>query len=264
MRSYECTISFVDYYDEEAKLKLAVTTVGRRGPDEDEGCNMERFRAAELALAKAADLGADLIVLPGGFFTAHSSRARDTIANSLISKAKEIGIAIIFGIDQDSKDLSKDWVPAIRNGALPFYVFAWSPSENAIHFWRQRSITSEDQRWAPDSSCKEARLLRIADREVGILICGEIFNQRIRNSLANRSPRPKVIVDVAHVGGGFRVWQGMKKLAKLGLASVCSVHVQREYAVKYCYDPKMGCLSTRIRDDYVFGPLRIELKLWTF
>jgi len=264
MRSYECTISLVDYYEEEAKLKLAVTTVGRRGPDEDEGCNMERFRAAELALAKVADLGADLIVLPGGFFTAHSSRARDTIANSLISKAKEIGIAIIFGIDQEVKSLSTDYHREIQSGGLPFYGYAWSPSENVIHCWAQRSTNNQNQWWAPEKACREMRLLGIGDEIVAVLMCGEIFNQRIRQALSNYQPRAKVVVDVAHVGSGFRVWQGMKKLAKLGRASVCSVHVQLEYAVKYCYDPKRGCLSTRIRDGYVFGPPRIELKLWTF
>lgn len=163
MRSYECTISLVDYYDEEAKLKLAVTTVGRRGPDEDEGCNMERFGAAELALAKAADLGADLIVLPGGFFTAHSSRARDTIANSLISKAKEIGIAIIFGIDQEVKSLSTDYHREIQRGGLPFYGYAWSPLENVIYCWAQRSTNNQNQWWAPEKACREVRLLGIGD-----------------------------------------------------------------------------------------------------
>lgn len=244
-------------------MKVVATTVGRKTPD-DEKRNQERLKAAEVALEKAAKLGADLIALPAGFFTARSSLVRDNIVQALISKAKKLGIAIVFGVDQDSKDLSKDWVPKIRSGALPFHVFAWSPSENAIHFWRQRSITSKDQRWAPDLSCRKARLLRIGDGEVGILICGEIFNQRIRNSLANYSPRPMVIIDIAHVGSRFRVWQGMKKLAELGLASVCSVHVQREYAMKYCYDPKRGCLSTPKRNDYVLGPPRIELKLWTF
>jgi hypothetical protein len=218
-------------------LSGVVTTVGRIGP-EDEEQNQQRLRAGERALEKAAELGSQLIALPAGFFTARSSLARDNIAQALISKARKLGIATVFGVDEDSKALSEDWVPAVRSEALPFCVFAWSPSENAIHSWRQRSITSEDQRWAPDSSCKEARLLRIGGGEVGILICGEIFNQRIRNSLANRSPRPKVIVDVTHVGSGFRVWQGMKQLAELSLTSVCSVHVQREYAVKYCHDPK--------------------------
>jgi len=246
-------------------MKLVATTVGRKGPG-DVGKNKERLRAAELALEKAIKLRANVLALPAGFFTVHSSEARNGIASSLINVAKQLNIAIIFGVDQEVKNPSKNWELEIRGRGLPWYGYAWSPSENITlpHCWSQRSFTSTNQWWASDERCKEVRLLGVGDETIGILMCGEIFNQRIRNALAEHSPRPKAIVDVAHIGSGFRVWQGMKKLVELGLAAVCSVHAQCEHAMKHCYVPEKGCVSSRIPDAYIYGPPRIELKLWIF
>ena len=245
-------------------MRIVTTTVGCKGP-EGEGRNQERLRAAERAIAKAAQkLQADLIVLPAGFFTTQTSRARENIADSLISIADRLGIGIAFGVDQEVKDLNRRWEREIRSEGLPFYGYAWSPNEGITHCWKQRSTNSSDQWLAPLQRCKEPRLVPVSGEPVAVLMCGEIFNQRIRDALANHPIRPKVVVDLAHIGAGFRVWQGMKKLVELGLASVCSVHTQSRYAVKYCYVPGRGRISARIPDDWVFGPPRIELKVWTF
>lgn len=245
-------------------MKLVTTTVGRKGP-EDELQNQERFRAAEQALEKAVKLGAELMTLPAGFFTARSSQVRDAMANSLIGKAKQLGVAIVFGIDQEVKNPKTDGEIIAKGLLLPYYGYAWSRSEESIHCWQQRSSTSENQWLVSEAHCKEVRLIKVSGGFVGVLLCGEIFNQRIRHALAIESPRPRAIVDIAHIGSGFRVWQGMKKLAELGFTSACSVHTQRKYAIiKYCYTPEVGRKSTSIPDEYVFGPPRIELKLWTF
>jgi len=244
-------------------MKVVATTVGRKGPD-DEGRNEERLRAAKRALEKGTTLGADLIVLPGGFFTARSRSAREAVADSLISEAKRLGIAIVLGVDQEVKNLTEDYRREIQSGRLPFYAYAWSASENVVRSWPQRSTNNENQWWAPEKACREVRLLRIGNESVAVLMCGEIFNQRIRHALVNHQPRPNVVVDVAHIGSGFRVYQGMKVLARLGLPSLCSVHAQTEYAVKHCYIPPGKRMSSRLRDEYVYGLPHIELKLWTF
>lgn len=244
-------------------MKVVTTTVGRRGPG-DEAQNEERLTAAKRASEEATNLDGDLIVLPAGFFTAGSTQAREAMAQSLVSTAKQLGIAVIFGVDQEVKSLSRDYNPEIQRGGLPFYGYAWSPSENVIHCWAQRSTNSQNQWSAPERVCTEMRLLRIGDEIVAVLMCGEIFNQRIRQALSRYQPRAKVAVDVAHVGSGFRVFQGMKVLARLGLPSVCSVHAQCEFAVKHCYVPPGTRLSSRSRDGHVDGPPSIELKLWTF
>lgn len=245
-------------------MKIVTTTVGRKGPD-DESWNDRRLRAAEQALAKAAELGADAIALPAGFFTTRTSQARDSTATSLISIAKRENIAVIFGVDQDVKNLSRDFRPEVRRGTLPFYAYAWSAGDKGVpHCWNQRSIDSYNQWDCPQSDCEQVRLLKIEEETLGVLICGEIFNQRIRKALENHAPMSKVVIDVAHVGQRFRVYQGMKALARVGLSSVCSVHAQCEKAVKHCYVPPGERKSEREPNDYVYGPPRIELKLWTF
>lgn len=115
-------------------MKIATTTVGTKGPG-DERQNDERLEAAEQALRTSNKLGVDLIVLPAGYLTARTAQKRNAIAQSLVSMAKEIGIAVIFGVDQEVKSLSRDYRPEIQKGGLPFYGYAWSPSENMLYCW---------------------------------------------------------------------------------------------------------------------------------
>ena len=76
-------------------MKIVTTTVGCRGP-EGERQNQERLIAAKRALEKAINLSADLIVLPGGFFTVGSSQAREAVAQSLVRIAKQLGIVVVL------------------------------------------------------------------------------------------------------------------------------------------------------------------------
>ena len=141
------------------------------------------------------------------------------------------------------------------------YGYAWSPTEEMIHYWRQRSTNSDNQWLVDDKRCKEVRLLMIGDETLGVLICGEIFNERIRDALRKHKPRPEVTADIGHRGAGFRISKGMKKL---GLASMCSLHVQRKGASKPRFIPGVGYESDSGWDEVVEGPPRIEIKLWEF
>ncbi len=245
-------------------MKLATTTVSYEGYAE-EAWNLKRLSVAKRAIEKARNLEAQVLVLPGGFFTTHTSKARDSIATSLIDIAKGQNIVVIFGIDQDMDNLSNDETLAIKSGTLPSYVYFWSPTdEGPLHPWNQRSTNNRNQWDAPAALCRDVRLLKIEDDTVAVLICGEIFNERIRRALANHHLRPKVVVDIAHRGCGFRVERGMKKFAETGLSSVCSVHVKSEFAKKRCYIAGKGLASVNSYDAWLFGPPRIEIKLWTF
>lgn len=244
-------------------MKLVATTVGRKRPD-DASWNDTRFKSGKQALIRASNLGADILVLPGGFFTARSSDSREAIARRFIAEAEQIGITVVFGVDEISKNVKTDHEYLRRGQLLPYYGYAWSPTDGIIHCWQQRSSTRGNQWFTHISYCQELRQLKIGDEVIEILMCGEIFNERIRNSLTKHGPEPKVVADVAHVGSGFRVFQGMKKLADLGIPSVCSVHAQSENAMKHCYLPGKGSASSRKSDAVVYGVPRIELKLWAF
>ena len=235
-------------------MKVVSTVVGRKSP-ENPKCNTYRYMTGYHALSNADSFSADLIVLPGGFFTAQDDKTRRDVAEHFAAEAKSVGIAVVFGVDEMS-------TTSVKGQTLPYYGYAWSPSEGKLHCWQQRSTNNQDQWFASEADCEEQRQLIVGTENVGVLMCGEIFNERIRNYLSKNQPIPKLAVVVAHIGRGFRVFQGMKKLAELGIASVCSVHAQSKNAMKYCYLPNKGSISSRESDEILNGVPRIELKVW--
>ncbi len=242
-------------------MKVAITTVGCKGP-EDESKNEGRLKAGKLAIAKAKSLGADILVLPGGFVVGNDSRSRQRISDALIDEARSLELAVVFGVDDHS------WPQA--------YGYAWSPVDKMAYSWEQRSstrhwnkrseqpITLTDNQWeAKLKSYDDVRLLTTEGGVVGVLLCGELFNERIRDALIKR--RPKIVVDLIHRGHGFRSTGAMKRLCHYGITSACSAHVQKVGAMKRCYIPGKGNdgnASTIGLDDRIEGPPRIELKLF--
>jgi hypothetical protein len=242
-------------------MKVAITTVGSKGP-EDESKNEGRLKAGKLAMAKAKSLGADILVLPGGFVVGNNFKSRQQIADVLIEEARSLELAVVFGVDDHS------WPQA--------YGYAWSPVDKMAYSWEQRSstrhwnkrseqpITLTDNQWeAKWQSYDEVRLLTTEGGLVGVLLCGELFNERIRNALIKMSPR--IVVDLIHRGHGFRSTDAMKKFCHYGIASACSAHVQKVGAMKRCYIPgngNDGNASTIKLDERIEGPPRIELKLF--
>jgi hypothetical protein len=152
------------------------------------------------------------------------------------------------------------------------YGYAWSPLDNMTYCWEQRSlnrhwneqpISLTDNQWDEKlKSYDDARLLNLESGVVGVLLCGELFNERIRNALMKKSP--KIVVDLVHKGHGFRSSSAMKKLCRDGIASALSAHVQKHNAMKRCYIPGEGCgnVSRPFIKDIINGPPRIELDLF--
>lgn len=242
-------------------MKVAITTVGSKGP-EDESKNEGRLKAGKLAMAKAKSLGADILVLPGGFVVGNDFKSRQRIADALIDEARSLELAVVFGVDDNSWHLA--------------YGYAWSPVDKMVYSWEERSSTRRwnkrnelpniltDNQWeAKLKSYDDVRLLTTEGGIVGVLLCGELFNERIRNALIKR--RPKIVVDLIHRGHGFRSTGAMKRLCHYGIASACSAHVQKVGAMKRCYIPGKGNdgnASTIGLDDRIEGSPRIELKLF--
>jgi hypothetical protein len=225
-------------------MKLAMTTVGSKGPAHEIE-NKERLSAGIVALSKAKSLGSDVLVLPGGFLLAQSSVMRRDLADHLIEKAKSLNMAVIFGID-DTSDTEA-------------YGYAWSPNES--HCWDQRSTTRNDQWDVPQWRCDELRILKLYEGAIGVLICGELFNERIRSTFL-REPKPKAIVNLIHMGHGFRSMDAMKKYCENGIAVACSAHVKTKNGLKRFCVPGRGFESIRKNNDVVEGPIRIEIALF--
>jgi len=247
-------------------MEVAATTVGTRGP-ETPAQNQQRLEAAKQALIAAKELGANVLVLPGGFFKTYDSQSRKNIADALKNEAKKLGIAVVFGIDEESIESSNVGAKAKKQQSstgwslLPMYAYAWSPIDYIEDPWQQRSIFAVKRQEPLISAYKQVRPIKIGEETLAVLLCGEIFNQHIQDALRNHKPRPKVVADLGHEGRWYRIWQGMKKL---GLASMCSIHVQSRNAAKPLFRPKEGYMSVRGWDKEIDGPPRIEVKLLEF
>lgn len=217
--------------------------MGSKAP-EDATKNESRLDVGKQAMERAISLLADILVLPGGFLVGKNSESKQKLADSLIEKARSLEIAVAFGVDDYD----------VKNKGA--YGFAWSPTEDISYCWKQRSSTSKEK--IPLSLCEDVHLLRIGSELVGVLICGEIFNKDILAALNKK--KPKIIVDLIHVGQGFEVHGAMKKLSENGMASACSLHAKSQNSMKRCYIPTTGNVSTRGSDTIIIGPPRIEIK----
>lgn len=254
-------------------MKIATCTVSLEGLNKPSGNNRRLSLLAEV-LEYVKRRRISLVCLPSGYLTASSNANRDSLIEKVVEVAKSHGVAIAVGIDVDQRRRSKRSIKKqsrkgsqyslekVRRGSLPWFAACWSPKENIVHCWRERSSNSNDQREISDAVCAEARTLPLGKYGVEVLMCGEVFNERIRNSVLSRRKGLIAAVDLGHYSDGFRVFAAMQVLARGRLNTLCSVHTKREKAMKYCY--LSGGRKKSSRDvDAKFGPEpRIEVKVW--
>jgi hypothetical protein len=93
---------------------------------------------------------------------------------------------------------------SVAAGTLPFFAVAWAPGMHDPMIWRQRSTTSTDWRSAPRASNAEVRALRVRDRDVAPMLCGEAFSGAVREGIVRSGARNAVLL--AHGAAGIRHW----------------------------------------------------------
>lgn len=217
--------------------------------------NTNRLDLYRKILQQSCERNCDVVCLAGGYLTTQSKRERDKLAEILVGEAKHYGIAIVVGIDVIGKQSA--------------FAVSWSPDDGSSwYMWEQRSSTSTDWRTASNSKrekYREKRTLTAAEGKIEVLLCGEIFNPVIRNSIVERKDRLKAIVDIAHEGGGGfnRATKTMRELAKKsGLSIFCSIHTKSRNTLKRRCDPTGILASTCESDIIIESPLWAELKIW--
>ena len=243
-------------------MKLATCTVSYEGFGTIKGTE-KRLEIFLKVLEQLKTHDIQLVCFPGGYLFAKSRGNLDNLANAIFDYSTEHGISVAVGIDQFEKNPDDNWDEAIRNEGLPFFAVCSEPTFVKPRIWNQRSITSRNQNIASDIVCSKPRTLISEGKKIEILICGEIFNQRIRKSIVNRSV--DAVVDLGHRSEGFRVHAAMKVLAKRGISTFCSVHTQRQSGQKFCYVPCNNnwlCESSRDYDLLIGEGPRLEIKFW--
>jgi hypothetical protein len=204
-------------------MRIATSTVSFDGYRNPATASFEAtLETLRETLDEAKHKGVQLLCLPGGYFTVKSEAQLKKAAKRIVAEARKAHIAVAVGVDcadkQSTKRKSKrqpNRDNLIRKGKLPLFAVAWSPEQSKQETWRQRSVTSKDQWLAPAKSCSEPRTLRVAGKKIEILMCGELFNERIRDGVIRR--KPTALVDLSHNGQGFRPDHALRSLAQAGL-----------------------------------------------
>jgi len=174
--------------------------------------NERRMECFHRLLAVARDGKVDCVLLPGGFWTVPRFTDLNPFSEEVITAAEEAGILLITGIDVLQERASKTGLDV----SLPFFGIAGGQCGDdrlARQCWQQTSSTRDNAWDVPEDDVPGAdRVVEIGRFEIGVLICGELFSQRARTSLAARPT--DLIVDLGHSGMGQGLQSAMAKLAE--------------------------------------------------
>ena len=177
------------------------------------------------------------LALPAGYLTARSEAEMHEQITTVSNLANDAGIAIIGGIDSETEvDKRKHNISdLISKGKLPFWGFAVGTTQSTNcnnHIWRQTSTTSTNKKFTPKAKIAGLdRIVTIDNFRIGVLICGELFNQDVRGNVSHG--RPNLVVHIGHLSMR-RFTQSMKVVTIEGNCPVChSVHTQNPGKIHY-------------------------------
>lgn len=235
-------------------MKISTSIVSNYGYNESVN-NEKRLFLLSNALESLQTNSIDLAVFPGGFLSSPDENTFTNLVNRVQFLSEKYNIYVVLGIDTKLKVLNEFQTNSI-------FAIVTNPFKKEPIIWEKRSSTSRDI--ISQSLTEETRNIFISSKFVEILVCGEIFNSKIRESLIDR--KVDLVVDIAHTSQGFRIFSPMKILARNGIASFCAVHTKRKNGMKYCYFPtgENGFIkmSTRDVDIFIDDEPRMEIKFW--
>ena len=212
---------------EDAGLRVCATVVELTGQG-DKKHNDERLEAARRVLRDRVGKE-DLVVLPAGYLRAQSEAEVRRVGRPILELAKELGLAVIFGVDSEKPRYP--WSTRVAQFTLPSFLIGWSPTDSSVQVWRQRSLSGDDWRLAPEKTRLQPRALDVAGHLVVPVLGGEVFSPGIRTTLAGQGPTLAVLA--AHQASGARHWAAQECLMWLGVPSVRSVHAADATTVLY-------------------------------
>lgn len=192
----------------------------------DLAANDRRTTLFRELLLKALDQSARAIVLPGGYWFAADESEAEQLAMARGIEAADADVLLIAGVDISETPASrvKGEASPPKGGRFPYFGFACRLG-SGFHWWRQTSTNSRNAAEVPDADVPgENRVVTVEGDRIGVLICGELFNQRARVAMA--AAKLALTVDLGHVGMGTGVTRSMEGIAKYGGCAVMhSQHV---------------------------------------
>lgn len=252
-------------------MKIAATIIGT----DDERfrhvtANNERIALAK-RIATATRGKADLVLLPAGFLAAGEVNEINARARELAAIFPHCGL--LAGVDLERAQLDKSGRYASKSRTASkaskntvkeygFWGFA-ADGGKVLELWQQRSVRPGDP--IEDTS---GRMLKLGGKQVGVLLCGEIYNKNLRPALHDL--KPNVVVDLGHMSMGRKFTYTLVNVAN---AVGCNVyHTQHVVlgsrgASKWMSTRKQASWKTDYDwasyiDNDQNGALWAEVKMW--
>jgi hypothetical protein len=194
-------------------VHVVISRVGFRDP----ACNPDRWALLDQFLELARSENARLLVLPGGFLAAADQAEVLVFIDDIGQRAGRAGVAVLGGIDLPWPDteLASTEDDAVRHRLLPFYGFAagrLTIRHPDRHPWRQTSTTNGNAWLIADEDVPGVeRIVTVDEFEAAALICGELFSERTRGSIAGLGVA--LAADLGHSGMGNGLVPAMTRLA---------------------------------------------------
>jgi hypothetical protein len=189
-------------------VKLLQAIVSNAGFRELEA-NAARFDALDRLLAVARDQTADLVMLPGGYLTVKDEGELRGATAVVTPRAVARRVAVALGIDLPDEPHGK----GAQTPRLPYYGAVCGRVPGGP--WRQMSSSSQNATEVADEDVPAAaRVVAVAGCRVGVLICGELFSWRARQSLAQQ--HLNLALDLGHESMGTGVTRSMESIARNG------------------------------------------------
>jgi hypothetical protein len=132
-------------------------------------------------------------------------------------RASAAGAAVAFGVDLPDTPRGKGG----RAPVLPYYGAVGGTVAGGP--WRQTSSTGENAADVADGDVPGAgRVVSVAGRRVGVLVCGELFSRWARRSFAALDL--DLALDLGHYSMGTGVTRAMENIARNGSCAVAHTH----------------------------------------
>jgi hypothetical protein len=181
-------------------MKVATVIVGTdKERFRQVGANKERLALAERIADFVESKRVDLCVKPAGYLAATSRTISAVQAMADELAAVFGGVDLIAGVDAartagtaKRRDSAKTRRPL--RGGWPFWGFA-SRRGKVTAVYQQRTV---DPGEVTDNT--SPRVLKVAGTRIGLLICGEVYNSALAESLGQVSPN--LVVDIGHESMG--------------------------------------------------------------
>lgn len=197
-------------------MRFAQTVVSNTG-FRDPAHTPHRLTLLRELLTRLTAEQVEFVAIPAGYLTVASEGEVTPAVAEVADLVEASGVGVFGGVDVEYPGHVKgspDTDELVSTGRLPYFGFAAFPTAVSpeVTIWRQASTTSSNAEIAPDEVLPTwDRIVVVGGRAVVPLLCGELFNWRVREKLTRYGPG--LVLDLGHSGMGQGLIPAMASVA---------------------------------------------------